>query len=77
MRRTAIAKANVIAVMEKVDEDLRLVYLKELPLETPHTAVIGTVRRLNEAHALAAGCLDKKTTATSKNQDSRRVSGHV
>ncbi len=38
---------------------LRLVYLKELPLETSYTAVIGSVRRLNEAYAFAGGCLDK------------------
>ena len=34
-------------------------YLKEFPLETPYTAVIGTARRLNEAYRFAAGCLDK------------------
>ena len=50
---------SAIAVLEKAGDDLRLVYLKELPLETPYTAVIGSVRRLNEAYAFAAGCLDK------------------
>jgi phage FluMu gp28-like protein len=50
---------SVIAVLEKAGSDLRLVYLNELPLETAYTAVIGTVRRLNEAYAFAAGCLDK------------------
>ncbi len=53
------ADHSVIAVLEKVGDNLRLVYLKELPLETSYTAVIGTVRRLNEAYAFAAGCLDK------------------
>jgi phage FluMu gp28-like protein len=50
---------SAIAVLERVKEGLRLVYLKELPLQTPYTAVIGTVRRLHEAYAFAAGCLDK------------------
>jgi phage FluMu gp28-like protein len=50
---------SVIAVLEKVGEDLRLVYLNELPLETSYTSVIGTVRRLNQAYAFAGGCLDK------------------
>ncbi len=50
---------SVIAVLEKVDDNLRLVYVKELPLETSYTAVIGSVRRLNEAYAFEAGCLDK------------------
>ncbi len=50
---------SAIVVLEKIDDNLRLVYLKELPLETPYTAVIGTVRRLNQAYAFAAGCLDK------------------
>ncbi len=49
----------MIAVLEKSLDSLRLVYLKEFPLETPYTAVIGTVRRLNESYAFAAGCLDK------------------
>ncbi len=53
------ADHSAIAILEKVDDNLRLVYLKELPLETPYTTVIGTVRRLNEAYAFAAGCLDK------------------
>ena len=50
---------SAIAVLKKIDDNLRLVYLKELPLETSYTAVIGRVRRLNEAYAFAAGCLDK------------------
>jgi phage FluMu gp28-like protein len=50
---------SAIAILEKVDDCLRLAYLKELPLETSYTAVIGTVRRLNEAYAFAGGCLDK------------------
>ncbi len=50
---------SVIAILEKSCDTLRLVYLKEFPLETPYTAVIGTVRRLNESYAFAAGCLDK------------------
>ncbi len=50
---------SAIAVLEKTNDNLRLVYLNELPLETPYTAVIGTVRRLYDAYAFAAGCLDK------------------
>ncbi len=50
---------SVIAVLKKEGDTLRLVYLKELPLETSYTAVIGSVRRLNEAYAFASGCLDK------------------
>ncbi len=53
------ADHSAITILEKNDEDLRLVYLKEFPLETPYTAVIGTVRRLNESYQFAAGCLDK------------------
>ena len=50
---------TAIAILEKTADNLRLVYLNELPLETTYTAVIGTVRRLNEAYAFTAGCLDK------------------
>ncbi len=53
------ADHSVIAVLRKEGDNLRLVYLRELPLETSYTAVIGHVRRLNEAYAFAAGCLDK------------------
>jgi phage FluMu gp28-like protein len=50
---------SAIAILEKANDHLRLVYLNELPLETPYSAVIGTVRNLNEAYAFTAGCLDK------------------
>lgn len=50
---------SAIAILEKENDHLRLVYLNELPLETPYTAVIGQVRNLNEAYAFMAGCLDK------------------
>jgi phage FluMu gp28-like protein len=53
------ADHSVITILQKLDEDLRLVYLKEFPLDTPYAAVIGSVRRLNDAYAFAAGCLDK------------------
>lgn len=53
------ADHSAVAVLEKVESGLRLVYLKEFPLETSYTAVIGTVRRLNEAYSFGAGCLDK------------------
>jgi phage FluMu gp28-like protein len=50
---------SVIAILEKSRDGLCLVYMNELPLETPYTAVIGTVKRLNDAYPFAAGCLDK------------------
>jgi phage FluMu gp28-like protein len=50
---------SAIAILKKTGNDLRLVYLKELPLETSYTTVIGSVRRLNETYAFAGGCLDK------------------
>jgi phage FluMu gp28-like protein len=53
------ADHSVVAVLEKADDGLRLVYLREFPLDTPYTAVIGAVRRLNEAYGFAAGCLDQ------------------
>jgi len=53
------ADHSAIAILEKTNDDLRLIYLNEFPLETPYTAVIGMVRRLNEAYHFAAGCLDK------------------
>jgi hypothetical protein len=61
--RTAENKPKANSVLTSKDgwktDDLRLVCLYEWPLETPYTAVIGTVRRLNEAYRFAAGCLDK------------------
>ncbi len=54
-----LADHSVIAIVERLDDGLRLVYLKEFPLDTPYTAVIGTVRRLNEAYAFSAGCHDQ------------------
>jgi phage FluMu gp28-like protein len=53
------ADHSAVAILQKLDDQLRLVYSKEFPLDTPYTAVIGTVRRLNEAYGFAAGCLDQ------------------
>ena len=53
------ADHSAIAILEKDHDQLHLIYLNELPLETPYTSVIGTVRRLNQAYAFAGGCLDK------------------
>jgi phage FluMu gp28-like protein len=50
---------SAIAVLEKIGDNVRLVYLKELPLMTAYTSVIGSVRRLHEAYAFTGGCLDK------------------
>lgn len=53
------ADHSAIAVLEKSEDELCLVYLNEFPLETPYTTVIGTVKRLNETYQFLAGCLDK------------------
>jgi phage FluMu gp28-like protein len=53
------ADHSAVAILQKLNDQLRLVYLKEFPLDTPYTAVIGTVRRLNEAYAFTAGYLDQ------------------
>jgi len=50
---------SALAILQKLDADLRLVYLKEFPLDTPYTAVIGTVSRLKEAYWFRAGYLDQ------------------
>jgi hypothetical protein len=50
---------SAIAILEKLSDGLRLVYLKEFPLDTSYTAVIGSVRILSEAYDLTAGCLDE------------------
>jgi len=50
---------SAVAILQKLGDELRLVYLKEFPLETPYAAVIGAVRRLNEAYAFEAGYLDQ------------------
>jgi len=50
---------SAVAILQRPGESLRLVYLKEFPIDTPYTAVIGTVKRLNEAYRFRAGCLDK------------------
>jgi phage FluMu gp28-like protein len=53
------ADHSAVAILQKLDDQLRLVYVKEFPLDTPYTAVIGTVRRLNEAYGCTGGCLDQ------------------
>jgi len=53
------ADHSAAAILQKLGDELRLVYLKEFPLDTPYTAVIGAVRMLNDAYDLAAGYLDQ------------------
>jgi len=53
------ADHSAIAILQKLNDQLWLVYLKEFPLDTPYTAIIGTVRRLNDSYGLVAGCLDQ------------------
>ena len=53
------ADHSAVAVLEKIESGLRVVYLKEFPLETSYTTVIGTVKRLNEAYSFCAGCVDQ------------------
>jgi phage FluMu gp28-like protein len=53
------ADHSAIAVLQRFEDELRLVYLKEFPLDTPYTAVIGTVRTLKEAYHFTAGYLDQ------------------
>ena len=53
------ADHSAIAILQKLGSDLRLIYLKEFPLDTPYTSVIGIVRRLNGAYAFSAGYLDQ------------------
>jgi phage FluMu gp28-like protein len=68
---------STIAVLEKTGDDLRLVYLKEFPIETPYTAVIGTVKRLNEAYRFAAGCLDKTGVGEGPFEEIREFMGEI
>jgi hypothetical protein len=53
------ADHSAIAILQRLDREIRLVYLKEFPLDTPYTAVIGTVRTLKEAYHFTAGYLDQ------------------
>lgn len=66
------ADHSAIAILQKLDDNLRLVYLKEFPLETPYAAVIGTVRRLNEAYGFAAGYLDQTGVGEAPYEEIRR-----
>jgi phage FluMu gp28-like protein len=54
------ADHTVVTVLHQNEKgELKLVYLKEFSLGIPYTAVIGSLRRLNEAYSFEAGCLDK------------------
>ena len=53
------ADHSAIAILQRLDREIRLVYLKEFPFDTPYTAVIGTVRTLKETYHFTAGYLDQ------------------
>lgn len=50
---------TVILILESKNETLKLVYLKQLPLQTSYASVIGWVRRLNNVFQFARGALDQ------------------
>lgn len=66
------ADHSAIAILQKLGEELRLVYLHEFKLETPYTAVIGTVGVLNEAYAFEAGYLDQTGVGEAPYEEIRR-----
>jgi phage FluMu gp28-like protein len=49
----------IAIIQEQQDHSLQLVYLQKFPLETPYTAVIGTIRRLNQTYNFMGGELDQ------------------
>ena len=64
---------SAIAIVQKLEnEELRLVYLYEFPLETPYAVVIGAVRRLNEAYRFEAGCVDQTGVGEAPFEEIRR-----
>ena len=51
---------STIAITQaQPDHSLRVTYLREFPLQTPYTGVIGTVRNLNTAYHFRGGYLDE------------------
>jgi phage FluMu gp28-like protein len=51
--------STIAIIQEQPDHSLQLVYLREFQLETPYTAVIGTIRTLNDTYKLRGGYLDQ------------------
>lgn len=51
--------AVIAVIQEQADHKLRLVYLREFQLETSYTAIIGTIRTLNNVYHFRGGRLDQ------------------
>lgn len=65
---------SVLAVVEKLDDEtLRLIYLKQLPLGTEYSSVVGWVRRLNEAFNLISCNLDQTGVGEAPAEDVKRI----
>lgn len=50
---------SVLAVVRRVGEGVRLVFLREFPLETPYPSIIGAIVRANEKFGLRKILIDK------------------
>jgi len=51
---------SAIAILQKIsDKQIRLVYVKEFPLNTSYTDVIEHVKNLHASYNFVAGCLDQ------------------
>jgi phage FluMu gp28-like protein len=67
------ADHSVLAVLEALeDQILSLVYLKEFPLQTEYSTVIGWIRRLSESFGFRSVTLDQTGVGEAPVEDVRR-----
>jgi len=56
---------SVVALLKEENELLRLVFLKQFPLGTPYSDIVGFTQRLNQKFDIAKGCVDQSAIGES------------
>jgi phage FluMu gp28-like protein len=67
----------IAIVQEQQDHSLRLVYLKQIPLETPYSTVIEHIRRLNTAYQFRGGYVDQSGVGEPPYEEIKRFAPQI
>jgi phage FluMu gp28-like protein len=69
--------STIAIIQEQPDHKLRVVYLREFPLETPYTLVIGSVRLLDAEYKFRSGYLDQSGVGEAPYEEIRKFAATI
>jgi len=68
---------SVVVLLRKEEQCVRLVFLKQFPLGTTYTEVVGFIRRLNEKFDIAKGFVDQSAVGESLVEEIREFASQI